>query len=209
MCTAYEIGKRGGSFPEWGTKDAFEHLMEIEGYTIIRLTLPAPVLLRDGTLRTMRWGFRRLVPGKLKPGWRTIGNSREDKLSGRTWKESFTERRCLIPASAFFEWIDGPAGKVPLRFERPENEWLWIAGIWETDKERGDCFSMITTEPSGAIAPIHDRMPAVLTNAQLRPYLDGELNEFGPSAVPLEWKETANFLKKTSGETKPEQGELF
>jgi putative SOS response-associated peptidase YedK len=135
-------------------------------------------------------------------------NSREDKLGGGTWGKAFLERRCLIPASAFFEWVTGPDCRaLPLRFTRPGSRGILIAGIWEEDKERGECFSMITTEPSDAIRLVHDRMPAVLANEQLRPYLEGTLKEFGPSSVPLEWAVAENFLRKAADP--PAQGELF
>jgi putative SOS response-associated peptidase YedK len=142
------------------------------------------------------------VPGgKTKQLWRTIVNSREDKLKGRAWSKAFRERRCLFPAAAFYEWTESPAGKVPLRFERPGDEWLWIAGIWDQDKERGDYFWMITTEPNSVLEPVHDRMPAVLAESQISPFLSGELNEFGPSSFLLQFNETENFLKR-----KPDQG---
>ena len=64
---------------------------------------------------------------------------------------------------------------------------------------------MITTEPNAVMEPVHDRMPAVLTHAQITPYLEGELHGFGPSAVALEFEKAANFLKAK----KPETGELF
>ncbi len=205
MCTAYELGKRGGSFPDHVKAQAVRELLGLVGVRIIRPTLPAPVIMPDGELRTMLWGFRRPVPGgKTKQLWRTIVNSREDKLQGRTWSKAFRERRCLIPAAAFYEWMERGGKKVPLRFERPADEWAWIAGIWEEDKERGECFSMITTEPNSVLEPVHDRMPAVLAETQVVPFLNGELNEFGPSSVLLQFNETANFLKR-----KPDQGELF
>lgn len=216
MCTAYKIGDCERFDVDWLTSDAFEASMAGEdAYQIIRPTLRAPVAMADGTIRTMAWGFRRPVPGgKTKQLWRTIVNSREDKLQGGTWGKAFRERRCLIPAASFFEWVTGPDGKaMPLEFTRPGGEGLWIAGIWEEDKERGLCYSMITTEPTQAIAPVHDRMPAVLAGEQLRPFMNFELNEFGPSTVPLVWKETGNFLTKKKGEPKPKpegpvQGEL-
>lgn len=90
--------------------------------------------------------------------------SREDRLDGRTLKKAFTESRCLIPAASFCEWVERGGVNVPLRFERPGNEWIWIAGIWEDSKEFGECFSMITTEPNAVLEPVHDRMPAVLTD---------------------------------------------
>lgn len=206
MCTAYELGKRGGSFPEHIKANAFKHLIGLDATRIIRPTLLAPVILPDGTLREMAWGFRRPVPGgKTKQLWRTIVNSREDKLQGRTWHKAFTDRRCLIPATAFYEWIDRRGGKVPLRFEDPTGAFLWIAGIWEHDQERGDVFSMITTEPSAQIAPVHDRMPAVLVPENIGPFLSGQLNAFGPSQAPLAFAEAANFLKKPKPAAAPDR----
>lgn len=208
MCTAYELGKRGGSHPEWFTAKTTAELLGLDGKTIVRPTKPAPVIMPDGTLAVMTWGFRLPIPGGK---FRTVVNSREDKLQGGTWKKAFAERRCLIPAAAFYEWIDTPRGKVPLRFERPGEEWLWIAGIWRDETDRGRVHSMITTEPNEVLAPVHDRMPAVLADDQLRPYLDGELNEFGPSRVPLGYTEAANFLKKKPPDETPPapQEELF
>lgn len=126
---------------------------------------------------------------------RTIVNSREDKLDSPTWRSAFQERRCLIPAIAFYEWAEAPGGKVvPLRFTHRDNEWLLIAGIWE-EGETGSCFSMLTTEPSEFVRQVHDRMPALLTDRQWEPFLAGELHEFGPSTVPIHHVTAANFLR--------------
>ncbi len=208
MCTAYELGKRGGSFPEHLRAEAVDGLLKIPETRLLRPTLAAPVILPDGSLREMSWGFRRQFAAKVKGRkavTRTIVNSREDKLDGRAWKEAFTERRCLIPAASFYEWVERDGRKFPLRFEDAKGEWLWLAGIWEESEEHGECFSMITTEPNAVMKPVHDRMPAVLTLAQIPSYLDRELHEFGPSSVPLEFQEASNFLKAK----KPETGELF
>jgi len=214
MCTAYELGKSRGSTPGYLAPEAVAEISATRETRIIRPTLPAPVILPDGTLRTMHWGFRRAFAPKAKgntPVWRTIVNSREDKLGGRTWKEAFALRRCFIPASSFYEWVEREGRNVPLRFERPGGEWIWIAGIWEINDEHGVCFSMITTHPNNVLEPVHDRMPAVLGDAQIPLFLEGELNEFGPSAVTLEFKQADNFLKTNTDRKKapPAQGELF
>lgn len=212
MCTAYELGKRGGTFPACVSAGAVKELLSISQTHLIRPTIPAPVVKADGSLATMRWGFRRAFAAKTKgqpPTLRTVVNSREDKLDGRMWKEAFGLRRCLIPASSFYEWVEIEGRKVPLRFERPGDAWLWLAGIWE-EGEQGECFSMITTEPNEVMAPVHDRMPAVLSDEQIAPFLEGELNSFGPSAVLLRYQEAENFLKsKKDRKPPPAQGDLF
>ncbi len=215
MCTAYEIGKRGGSFPDHLTAEAASLLLDIGETQLIRPTIPAPVILPDGTARLMKWGFRRSFAPKVKGGkpvTRSIVNSREDKLDGRTWKYAFAERRCLIPAASFYEWVERGGINVPLRFERPDDGWIWIAGIWENHQEFGECFSMITTEPNAVMEPVHDRMPAVLAESQIAPFLSGDLAEFGPSSVELKFAEAVNFLKKGAAAKKasgPTQQDLF
>lgn len=211
MCTAYEIGKKGNRLPARVKPKAADKLRAQAETRIIRPTLSAPVIMPNGELREMSWGFRRSFKGKSgKPIGRTIVNSREDKLSGMTWRDAFRHRRCLILASSFFEWVEGPGGRAkPLRFTSVADDWLWIAGIWE-EGEKGECFSMITTEPTAAIAPVHDRMPAVLAPEQIDRFLDADLHEFGPSSVPLEFAEAVNFLQKPNKSAPPDsQGSLF
>lgn len=138
MCTAYKVGKRG-NVPETPLfEQAYDYFMGVAVPRIVRPTHKAPVVMPDGELREMAWGFKRTMKGASgKPVSRTIVNSREDKLKGRTWSKAFAERRCLIPAFSFFEWVSRGGKNVPLEFESTSDEMLWIAGIWEDDEERG------------------------------------------------------------------------
>lgn len=83
-----------GSDPDYVEPAAIAQLL-LEETHIIRPTLPALFFMSDISLRTMLRGFRVPVPGK-KGTMRTVVNSREEKLDGRTWSKSFRERRCLI-----------------------------------------------------------------------------------------------------------------
>jgi len=195
VCTAYQIGPNANRFPSM-VKSTLMETLRLSGETrIIRPTLSAPVLLPDGTAQEMSWGFRRKLAGKKGPVSRTIVNTRVDKLETAMWREAFHERRCLIPAISFYEWVGGSGGQaVPLRFTQEDDNWILIAGIWEQGTN-SPCFSMLTTEPSACVQGVHDRMPAVLTDEQLDPYLQGTLREFLPSHVPLRHVPAANFLK--------------
>jgi putative SOS response-associated peptidase YedK len=206
MCTAYQIGPDASRAKLPALADFLAALASLPE-RLVRPTLEAPVMMPDGRLELMHWGFRRQFTAKLKgrpPLRRTIVNSREDKLAGPMWREAFQSRRCLVPATAFYEWTERQGRKLPLRFTRPDGRMIWIAGIWEEHPEHGRCHSMITTEPSAAIAPVHDRMPAVLPESAILPYLRHELHILGPSAVALEFHDAANFLKAP-----PAQGEWF
>ena len=196
MCTAYQTGRGAGSVA--ARQQAAIDVIASGPERLIRPTLRAPVILPDGEVREMSWGFRRSFRGVRGPVTRIVVNSREDKLGGPMWWEAFRGRRCLIPATAFYEWVEGPGrAAVPLRFSAVDDAMLMIAGIWESG-EKGPCFSMITTEPSESVRKVHDRMPAVLTDAQLDGYLDGDLGCFGPSAVELRHAQVDNFLRVRS-----------
>jgi putative SOS response-associated peptidase YedK len=205
VCTAYEIGRKAGKWPARMKREAVEALHALGDPRIVRPTLRAPVFLADGGILEMSWGFRRQFRGaKGGPVWRTVVNAREDKLASPMWAEAFRKRRCLIPATAFYEWTEGPCGRaLPMRFTASDGEWLWIAGIWETG-DIGPCFSMLTTEPSAMIRRVHDRMPAVLADSQIDSYLDGRLEWLGPSTVSIAQEPTGNFLRKPNDGDAPE-----
>ncbi len=187
MCSVYEFGKGNKKPPKELKADGFGSLGDAVG--LIRRTDKAPVYVSDGSVRMMRWGYERAGLG-------VVNNTRSENLDSPMWRESVNRRRCLIPVTAFYEW-SGPRGnKRTHRFSSPADEWLWMAGIWEEADDLGACFSMITTSANALMAPIHHRMPAVLTGEQLNPFLDGDLREFNPSADTLAVDEARNPLLK-------------
>jgi len=134
---------------------------------------------RDGVLRlhALRWG---LVPFWAKDATlgRRLINARLDSLAGKpAFREAFTRRRCLIPASGFYEWGVDAAGKKQPFFIRPRGEpLLAIAGLWERWRapsgEPLETCVIVTTEANALLAPIHDRMPVLLARAAQDVWLD-------------------------------------
>ena len=165
---------------------------------LVRRTDRAPVLRGDGMMATMRWGWERDKLG-------TINNSREDKLRGPMWGAAFKERRCVIPVTGFYEFTGQAGHKQAHLFTRPDDNWFWIAGLWEESEKHGLCFSMVTTEPNALVATIHDRMPAYLEEGEVARYLAGEIGTFTPLASSIRVEDATNPLLKS----KPIQGELF
>lgn len=156
---------------------------------LIRRTDQAPVILPDGELTTMRWGFQR-------KGLGVVNNTRSDNLESPMWKEAVEKRRCLIPVASYYEWT-GPKGhKQTYRFQAPDHTWLWMAGIWEDSAEHGPCFSMLTTEANSLVSPIHHRMPAILTPDEQQTYLRDGLDSFTPAPALLVSKKSVNPLLK-------------
>ena len=124
------------------------------------------------TCSLARWG---LVPGwadDLKTGYRMINARAEGLETSRAYGPLFrkAEGRCVIPADGFYEWLDparsgGP--KRPVRFTVDEGQLFGLAGlVTEREWEGGTLRSctIITTEADEAVAPVHDRMPVILTD---------------------------------------------
>ena len=200
MCNAYDIGRPVKRLPEGILQVITGPLVSGSGHRLIRRTDAAPVITASFELVSMRWGFERARLG-------TINNAREDKLSGPMWSTPFRERRCVIPVSAFYEW-SGPKGRKQTHcFTRTDQGWFWIAGLWELSPEFGPCFSMITTRANSVMAPIHNRMPAILEEDQITPYFAGEIETFAPLPENIQVEESANPLVKPK--EPPAQMELF
>lgn len=150
-------------------------LLETDGRTIIRPTVPAPVFLADGSIPWMRWGFDR-------PWSKSINNARIEKRD-TMWKKPWEAARCLIPMSGWFEFT-GPAGNMTCHLlESQEPGMLLAAGLWEEHKEHGPCFTMIMTEadPESVLGKIHNRMPVILTPEDGEKWLAAPWEDLKPS----------------------------
>jgi putative SOS response-associated peptidase YedK len=119
----------------------------------IRITEIAPVMrAADNVVELAQMTFSWRGP-RGKP----VFNFRSE---GRNFADS---NRCLIPASAFFEFQGEKSPKAKYRFSLKEAAFLSIAGIWrEGEDGQPPGFAMLTVEPGADVAPIHDRQIVVL-----------------------------------------------
>ena len=121
---------------------------------------------RDGAreLTMARWG---LIPFwmKEKPKVPHINARAETVHKLPLFREAFAKRRCLIPATGFYEWQQRSDGKQPYRFRRKDLEPFAFAGIWEFARLNGEeilSAAMIVGEPNPLVGGVHDRMPVML-----------------------------------------------
>jgi len=127
------------------------------------------------------WGFfaswSEPSPGKkpLRPF-----NARDDKLLTPAWSWALERQRCLVPATAFFEWraVPGEKKKRPVRFSLRSHEPFCFAGLWSRHRGQLSC-TLITTSPSTLVMPVHDRMPVILPRQEIARWL-------APGAVALD-----------------------
>jgi putative SOS response-associated peptidase YedK len=135
---------------------------------------------RDGGRRLdlLQWG---LVPFWAKDpriGYKLV-NARLESLADKpAFREALTRRRCLIPASGFYEWADaGPRAKRKPHFVRtPDEPLLAFAGLWErwrgADGTPLETCTIVTAAANTVLAPIHGRMPVAVTRADFGTWLD-------------------------------------
>ncbi|MGD9502374.1 MAG: SOS response-associated peptidase [Methyloceanibacter sp.] len=152
-------------------------------------TQAVAVVVRDKEgqrrFRLMRWG---LLPSFVKDPKKfpTLINARaEDVLQKPSFRQAMRWRRCLVPADGFYEWT-GPKGKRRPFLLHPRDAGLVaFAGLYERWRdgkgEEIDTVVILTCPANGAIASLHDRMPAVLAPGDFAAWLD--VTETPPDAA--------------------------
>ena len=132
--------------------------------------------------RLMRWGLVPRWAKDLKVGYRMINAKAENLTSSRAYSPLVGKyrHRCLIVADGFYEWMkaeDPKQPRQPWRFTVDGGEPFAFAGIctrkeWEDEEDRGFddgwlySATIVTTTPNEVVAPVHDRMPAILPSPE-------------------------------------------
>ncbi len=116
-------------------------------------------------LVAMRWGF---LPHwyKAETAGPLLINARSETLAQKpAFAEACRKRRCLIPATGFYEWTkDAQGSRLPWYIRRRDDQPLAFAGIWQNwgqDDSQGTC-AIVTTAANQSFMPIHHRMPLML-----------------------------------------------
>lgn len=192
MCGRYGVYHSGAELAEAflaAQPGLFAEAPELEPRYNCAPTQTLPVIhLQDGSrmLERMRWG---LVPGwakDLSVGAKMI-NARAETLAEKpAFRSALRRRRCLVPASGFYEWLKLADGKQPMHIRRRDGAPLAFAGLWE--EWRGPegtlrTYTIITTAANQVMEPIHHRMPAILTPEAAARWLDPHAAP--PSLLPL------------------------
>ncbi|HSH62225.1 MAG TPA: SOS response-associated peptidase [Acidimicrobiales bacterium] len=133
---------------------------------------------------TMRWGLVPPWADSPERGPRPINAAAETLLSKQAFAEAMRSgRRCLVPVSGFFEFKSSPEGKQPYLLTRPDGFPLAMAGLWSRWSLDGGetvvTFTIVTTAANEDVAPLHDRMPALLTRENWDSWLDRRAQDAG------------------------------
>src|SRR6056297_2968881 len=155
--------------------------------------LPVITNEQPETIRRLEWG---LVPSWADDDSGGLINARAESVAEKPrFRGAYEQRRCLIPADGFYEWVDTGDGKQPYRV-RFEDDWVFaMAGLWErwepettqtgldafgggvaneTDRGPLETFTIVTTGPNDLVADLHHRMAVILEPDAEEEWLTGE-----------------------------------
>ena len=164
MCGRYYVDDDTAKEIERIIRIADEKVRKITA-TDIHPTDMAPILMADDRTfccHMQKWG----LPGF--DGKQIIFNARsESVLEKPTFREAMMKRRIVIPAAGFYEWN---IRKEKSAFYRKDHSILFMAGLYNI-YEDDDRFVILTTAANSSMEPVHDRMPLLLTEEELLPWL--------------------------------------
>ncbi len=178
MCGRYEIVDGQRIFVRFKVANtAPEMLPNLD----VRPTQQVPAILPDHQLTLMKWG---LVPVWAKD--EAIGNkminARAEGIADKpSFKRPLRTQRCLLPASAFFEWQGVKGSKTKYRIARRDGDMFGLAGLYDVWKSRDGneltTCTIITCQPNAVMAPIHNRMPVILLPEDEDEWLNPDMTE--------------------------------
>src|SRR5450631_2457457 len=118
----------------------------------------------------MKWGLIPFWAKDQKIGSSLINARSETVHEKPAFRHCIKSRRCIIPASGFYEWLRVGDQKQPNYILMADGGIMAFAGIWDQWHLPGEdllleSFSILTTEANELLAPIHDRMPVILQPA--------------------------------------------
>ena len=129
----------------------------------------------------MRWGLIPFWAKDVKIGNRMINARAESVVEKSSFREVFQRRRCLVVADGFYEWRKDGKLRIPMRVTLNSSEAFGFAGLWETWKAPGgelfrSC-TIVTTVANSLLAPVHDRMPVILSKEAEAQWLDTSITD--------------------------------
>lgn len=159
--------------------EEFHSRFNIAPSTIVPAIRSRPDGSREGV--GLRWG---LVPSWSRDaaGGARLANARAEGIAGKpAFRHAVRKKRCLVPASGFYEWQSIGRAKQPWFFARRDGQPFLFAGLWErwrgADGVDLETCSLITTEANDLLRPIHHRMPVILSGTEVGAWLDPHIED--------------------------------
>ncbi len=149
---------------------------EIRPFDVVPVIAPSSLNRRIGAF-PMQWGFHH--PTKGMPVFNTRS---ETVLEKPLFVTSVDERRCLIPASCYYEWKKLDAKRrEKYAFFAEDGEPLYLAGLYirTSDTHRLPCCSILTQNAHPEIKSIHERMPVIVPFSRAEEWMSPDTDLLG------------------------------
>ena len=152
-------------------------------------TQPMPAVRVFAATGKRRLGLLRfgLVPhwaGDPSVGARLINARSETAKARAAFRDPFRERRCLVPATGFYEWRRVNRDRQPYLLHRRDGRLMGLAAVWDrwrpapgVEGEPIESCAILTTPANELVARLHDRMPLVLDPADFALWLDPQVTD--------------------------------
>jgi putative SOS response-associated peptidase YedK len=147
-----------------------------------------PVIIGSRQYRAMKWGFT------ASDGKPVINARSETALTKPLFAASMRERRCLIPASGYFEWKREGKTKTKFYFHSDSGA-LYLAGCWRSEPGSA-AFVILTRDAVNGCETVHDRMPVIIPRNLANEWLNGNIAVMQRSVTELIFEESDNVQQR-------------
>jgi len=186
MCGRYSLNRVEGFTDRFHVSN----IIRIKPYNTIYPSDRMPVILQQdkNKVEQMKWG---LIPSWSRDGKSLVINARAETLMQKPmFQPLIKSKRCLIPATGFYEWKKTEQRKIPYYFELKSKELFTFAGLydeWMNEKQEIiKSYTIITTTPNSLVGEIHNRMPVILKRKDELEWINSETNNISEILSLLE-----------------------
>jgi len=163
---------------------------EIEPHYNIAPGQTIPVVRETGQgreLALLRWGLIPFWAKEASIGMKLV-NARGETLADKpAFRNAYRQRRCLIPADAFYEWKAIAGRKQPYCIRMRDEAPFGMAGLWERwkapDGQMVESCTIVTVDANALIAELHERMPLILAPDDYDAWLRAESKQLPPAVA--------------------------
>ena len=156
------------------------------GHEDIRPTQKILTILREENnyiLTKVNWGIKFSKDSPL------IFNSRIETIKEKEfWNYLFDHNRCIVPMTGFYEWKVQGTEKIKYKVYLPGQGLFFVPAVYELDKEKNICASLITTVPNKFISQIHHRMPVIFDFQQAVKFMTDDVQNNLQNCQPYDNK---------------------
>jgi putative SOS response-associated peptidase YedK len=153
--------------------------IELETQYNIAPTQQVPVILKSSEgewlVNDMRWWLVPYWANEPSSKYSMFNARSEGLASSRAYREPFISRRCIVPASSYYEWAKQGGQKVPYLIAPEQENGFAFAGLWDRWEKKGQVIescTIITGAAPAGMSDIHNRIPIHLSEHEIDQWLD-------------------------------------